>query len=127
MYEGRARLGVNYVHPVMPCTEILEVYNEELYLRRNEGIVQRVGTCMYNQLNVAALNIEQQRGFEQIFRESLCTGRSTRARKVFFLVKALSSALRAHGDIVLIVGSSALCAIAYDHGHSSPHVRNTCP
>jgi len=84
MYEGRARLGVNYVHLVMPCTEILEVYNEELYLQRNGGIVQRMGTCMYNQLNAAALNVEQQRGFEQIYRESLCTERSTRTRKVFF-------------------------------------------
>ncbi|KAG2155144.1 uncharacterized protein EDB93DRAFT_1070091, partial [Suillus bovinus] len=35
-----------------------------------------------------------------------------------FLVKALSSALRAQENIVLIVGSSALCATAYDRGRT---------
>lgn len=78
---------------------------------------------MYDQLNA-----EQRHVFDQIYlaiqnHEStpfFVEGRPGRGKT--FLVKALSSGLRVQGKIILIVGSSALCATAYDRGCTAHHM-----
>ncbi|KIK32171.1 hypothetical protein CY34DRAFT_102126, partial [Suillus luteus UH-Slu-Lm8-n1] len=74
------------------------------------------------------LNDEQQTIFDAI-----CDGIDSRQNAMFFVegrpgrgktfvVNALASTLRAAGHIILIVGSSALCATAYKRGRTAHYM-----
>ncbi|KAG1838443.1 hypothetical protein DFJ58DRAFT_668368, partial [Suillus subalutaceus] len=68
-----------------------------------------------------------------LYSRSICDGIQSRQHCMFFvegrpgrgktfMVNALSSTLRAEGHIILIVGSSALCATAYKRGRSAHYL-----
>ena len=106
-----------------PQRRSVELFNEELYLRNNQASFHAESENMYQQLNEEQLHILhvvndaiQNRRNPFFFVE----GRPGRGKT--FLVKAISSALRAQGRVVLIVGSTALSATAYDRGRTAHHM-----
>ncbi|KAG1758140.1 PIF1-like helicase-domain-containing protein, partial [Suillus occidentalis] len=103
------------------CTA--ELVNEDRFLASNHAALQaeRDNMCQL-------LNEEQCHAFDTI-----CDGIQSRRNCMFFvegrpgrgktfMVNALSSTLRAEGHIILIVGSSALCATAYKRGRTAHYM-----
>jgi hypothetical protein len=106
-----------------PPRRSIEVYNEQTYLQNNHAVFEAQSNNMSGQLNA------EQQQIVQCISESIVQHRNNfffiegcPGRGKTFLVKALSSMLRAQNQIVLIVGSSALSATAYDHGRMAHHM-----
>jgi hypothetical protein len=97
--------------------------NEEIYLRNNCASFTAEKNNMCQQLNE-----EQRRIFDHIGnaihsqRDCVVFIEGRPGRGKTFLVKAISCTLRSLGKIVLIVGSTALCATAYDCGRTAHHM-----
>lgn len=107
----------------LPARRSMEVVNEERFLTLNHAALEAERDDMCDMLN------EEQR---TIFDE-ICDGIDSRQNAMFFVegrpgrgktfvANALASTLRAAGHIILIVGSSALCATAYKRGRTAHYM-----
>lgn len=107
----------------IPDKRTAELISEDRFLASNHATLEAQRDNMCEMLN------EEQR---YIF-DAICDGIQSRRDCMFFvegrpgrgktfMVNALASTLRASGHIILIVGSSALCATAYKRGRTAHYM-----